>query len=245
MNCLEVDMGNTRIKWRYAENGDYVSSGALPLIDAKNFAQSLKVQSVGPDKIIVANVAGEASGNLLESSCRVCWNVTPIFVETQKKAYGVEVAYADVSKLGVDRWLAMLGCHQRHPGRGKVIISLGSAITVDVVDYKGVHAGGYIVPGLRLMRESLRVNTAQVQVDKLGLQKVDLGKNTAEAVEHGMLKMVIAFIEAVTAPFMVHQNSQWVVALTGGDAIAVASSLTIDYLHEPELVLDGLALISR
>ncbi|MCX4026311.1 type III pantothenate kinase [Endozoicomonas sp. SM1973] len=244
MNRLEVDVGNTRIKWRYAEGGSYVAKGALDLSEAPEVAKKLRIQGVMPQQIIVANVAGEEVRLQLKDGCQRGWEVEPYFVKTQKNAYGIEVAYADVTKLGVDRWLAMLGCHHLYPSCAKVVVSLGSAITVDVIDMNGMHEGGYIVPGFRLMRESLRVSTAQVQVDSTSLQRVDLGKNTAEAVEHGMLKMVIAFIESVVVPLK-PQNSEAIVVITGGDAAAIASSLTVDYLHEPELVLDGLALIAQ
>ncbi|MDE1464711.1 type III pantothenate kinase [Spartinivicinus poritis] len=244
MNRLEVDVGNTRIKWRYAESSCYVAKGVLDLNEASGLAKKLRIQGIMPQQVFVANVAGEEVGLQLKQSCQSGWEVEPYFVKTQKNAYGIEVAYADVTKLGVDRWLAMLGCHHLYPNCSKVVVSLGSAITIDVIDMNGMHEGGYIVPGFRLMRESLRVNTAQVQVDSTNLRRVDLGKNTAEAVEHGMLKMVIAFIESVVAPLKL-QNSEAIVVIAGGDAAAIASSLTVDYLHEPELVLDGLALIAQ
>ncbi|WP_163835750.1 type III pantothenate kinase [Spartinivicinus ruber] len=243
MNRLEIDVGNTRIKWRYLEKGSFISKGALALAKTAELVSNLQMQGLVPQQIVVANVAGDKVQSQLCVSCQQGWGVEPHFVKTQKNAYGIEVAYADVSKLGVDRWLAMLGCHHLYPDYNKVVVSLGSAITIDVIKSNGRHEGGYIVPGFRLMRESLRVNTAQVQVDKTDQQRIDLGKNTAEAVEHGMLKMVIAFIESVAAPIKL-QNDQTVVVITGGDAATIASSLTVDYLHKPELVLDGLSLVS-
>ncbi|MDP1069535.1 type III pantothenate kinase, partial [Klebsiella pneumoniae] len=68
-------------------------------------------------------------------------------------------------RMGVDRWLAMLAAWQR-VGQSCWVVDCGSAITLDLLDAEGRHQGGYILPGLRLMQQSLLGNTAEVRVDR-------------------------------------------------------------------------------
>ena len=67
---------------------------------------------------------------------------------------GVRIAYAEPSRLGVDRFLALLAAHARGPGPW-LLVSAGSALTVDLLDVGGQHIGGVIAPSPEHMRAAL------------------------------------------------------------------------------------------
>ena len=80
-------------------------------------------------------------------------------VRTLPEAAGVRIAYAEPSRLGVDRFLALLGAHARGPGPW-LLVSAGSALTVDLLDSSGQHRGGVIAPSPEHMRAALAARFA-------------------------------------------------------------------------------------
>jgi type III pantothenate kinase len=112
-------------------------------------------------------------------------------------------------------------------------------MTVDVIDIEGRHQGGYILPGLRMMRAALHAGTAALPLaDGTNL---DIGRNTATAIASGTLLGLVATIERVAAEQIRHYKSLQCI-LTGGDGELVGRHLKIPYHYEPDLVLKGLAI---
>src|SRR5690606_27148505 len=75
-------------------------------------------------------------------------------VRVEREMAGVRIGYADASRLGVDRALAMVAARGRVPGP-VLVVGVGTALTVDLLDADGVHRGGCIAPSPTLMREAL------------------------------------------------------------------------------------------
>ena len=96
--------------------------------------------------------------------------------------------------------------------------------------------GGYILPGLSLMRESLHSGTAQVSANDDMDDAIAPANNTSAAVNRGSLFAVIATIEKLA------QRHQALLVLTGGDANLIKGVLNIDALYERDLVIDGLSV---
>ncbi len=101
--------------------------------------------------------------------------------------------YEDPSRLGVDRWLSVLAARQLSTGP-LIVVGLGTAGTLDFVDAKGVHKGGFIVPGLRLMTEALFGGTADVHVAFEASRSEEPGTNTEDAVRRGVVLMLSDFV---------------------------------------------------
>ena len=91
-----------------------------------------------------------------------------------------------IESLGVDRWLALLAAHRHAPTEPLMVLDCGSAITLDLLVVGGRHLGGYIVPGLALMRSSLLSETAGVAVEALSSVTSCPGRDTSTAVGHGL-----------------------------------------------------------
>ena len=118
-----------------------------------------------------------------------------------------------------------------------LVVDAGSAITIDLIGPQGVHLGGYISPGLRLMREALWQGTAKVQVDRVeSLNMLVPGTCTQDAVNRGCLLAVVATIEKLASQYPAS------IVITGGDATVVAEALSLTSDHVPDLVLDGLTV---
>ena len=118
----------------------------------------------------------------------------------------------------------------------------GSAITIDFVLPGGRHLGGYILPGLRLMKESLKLGTRNVAIDPDSEAEELLapGRRTVEAVNHGIYMAAVSAINRVYAEVCDMEGVALPLLLTGGDARVVSRGLQVPHAVWPDMVYGGL-----
>ena len=225
--ALDIDMGNTRTKWRC---GDV--AGALP-------SPELPYPAVVPERVRVASVLGNRGD--IAQAIRKRFGVEPEFAATSASLAGVSCGYREPHRLGVDRWLAVVAAWQRSR-HALAVISVGTAACVDFVDADGRHAGGYIAPGLRLLADALDRRTADVRPDPRAAPRLEPGTDTQQAVAAGTLLMLNAFVDAAIVRLQSRSAPPVAVYLTGGDVGLLAPRPGVDVRCEPELVLEGLAI---
>ena len=241
---LELDLGNTRGKWRLLDAGEVVARGALAVADIHSGHLPRQWSQLQPQRVRAANVAGREVAEGLGRAVREEFGLAVEFARVEPSCAGVTCAYSEVERLGVDRWLAVLAAHDRDSGPA-LVVDCGSAVTLDLLDTGGRHLGGYILPGLELMRRALYRDTAAVQVPQAFAAGMSLtpGDSTDKAVNRGLPLMVLG---AMGRALQYLQRERRATAprlwLTGGDADLISS--LCEWPHElvPELVLDGLAL---
>jgi type III pantothenate kinase len=247
---LVIDVGNTRIKWALIEAGGLVDTQSALHRGEPDSALSALAAAL-PDELtraIVANVAGDAFGSRLTQLLRARAGITPELVAVQAEAHGVRCGYADPSRLGVDRWIAVLAAHHHAPGAA-CVVDAGTAATFDAVDAGGQHLGGLIIPGPRLLAAALDRNTsdigatAAVEAAPDGLDL--LGRTTDAAVGHGSWLAVAAAIDRAVATVEKALGERPTVYLTGGDAPMLSAWLETKVQLRADLVLEGLALFGR
>lgn len=242
---LLLDVGNTRLKWAQLTDGQLAGFGAV----AHDRAHSVQFEALwnaesAPLAVLISSVAGRVFNAQLARACEQQWALTPRFVQAEVRHAGVKNAYHEPKRLGVDRWCALLGARAL-TADPVCIIDCGSAITVDVMDATGLHRGGWIVPGLAMMRHSLQTQTAQLgaaELTALPLDEADWGCDTQTGIAWGTLYTACAFIEYALQRFRRQMGREVVCLLTGGDAARLKPMLSVDTRHEPHLVLQGLAL---
>ncbi len=237
---LEVDAGNTRIKWRLLRAGLTLKSHAVSSL--KGLAASVGACQLAA--IRVASVRGREFDVDLAALCLREWGVEPEFARVLSQAGGVRNTYDDPSVLGVDRWLAVLAAYQRSRS-ACLVIDCGSAVTVELVDSRGVYLGGYIAPGVGLMLDALDRKTHAVKPLFTGLQEsVSPGRNTEDAVNAGLLLMLLGLIRSALAQLEAAGAEEFDVYCTGGDVDLLVPYLKLSdkvrVIRVPELVLDGL-----
>lgn len=234
------DAGNTRLKlWACAHDATVLAEtsiaheGSLP----RALAQLADEFHEAPAALRGASVLDEAKTVEFSNVCVARWGLRPQLAQSLRAQAGVSNAYgADYARLGVDRWLALLGYDRQslREGQSACVVDCGTAITVDLLQQSGMHEGGYILPGLAMMKGALLQHTARVRHDALVHQALTPGTNTAEAVEHGALLAVVSLLERLQA-----EGGRDLV-LTGGDAARVGRALSCSYREEPLLLLKGL-----
>jgi len=234
---LEIDAGNTFIKWRYRTGAD--KAGMRGRWITREFsAADLEDCAARPQQVLVGSVAGRALEQVLSQAVEAAWGVPVRFARSAATAAGVSNSYTDPSRMGVDRWLVMLAAWQRYR-EPCCIVDCGSAITIDLLDMQGRHEGGFILPGLRLMREVLTGSTAGILVDRdVHDFSLEPGMDTSAAVAHGTNLMFSALAQHVPQ-WLQYQCSGRRLLVTGGDG-ELFCSLAGQGEWAPDLVLDGL-----
>ncbi|WP_288132846.1 type III pantothenate kinase [Microbulbifer sp.] len=250
MSILELDLGNTRCKWRQLASAgvaDVVSRGAFATSAWRSGALPGDWQGLSLSRVRVANVAGEGVAEAVRQYFMDGFGLEPEFAKVSTRCAGVTCAYKDVSRLGVDRWLAVLAAHQRDPSPS-LVVDCGSAVTLDLLGSGGCHLGGYIVPGLALMRRALFQDTDAVKVHggTAASRSLAPGRDTAEAVNRGLPLMVLGAIEEARQQLMSAavgpSEPAPKVWITGGDSAYLSSLCTLEHVRVDDLVLEGLAL---
>ncbi len=243
-----VDIGNTRIKWATLADGQLVGSRSVVHRDSLDaalaaFASALPEQS----RIIAANVAGERTAERLRAVVATRRGTSLDFVTTSAERFGVRSAYADPSRLGVDRWVAVLAAYHRARGAA-CAIDAGTAVTFDAVDASGTHLGGLIFPGAGLLATALDRNTSDIGATAAapaaarGLEL--LGRNTDAAVGHGAWLALSAALDRAVVTVERALGTRPVVYLTGGDAESLLGWLETRVELRADFVLEGLALFA-
>lgn len=244
LRVLDFDLGNTRIKWRYSSAGRAIDEGALAHEGLGPHA--LPVGTASLDRIRIASVVQGERLEALVGLCRTHWQIEPEIARVLDHCAGVRQGYTDKTRLGVDRWLALLAAYNA-AGEACVLVSCGTAITVDLVTRDGEHLGGYIAPGLELMRRALFSGTGAVKLDRIEPpDSLAPARDTLPAVSRGLILMVKGLVDNAVAELRSRGELPEII-LTGGDGelmipfLIVADSST-KARYRPNLVLDGLSL---
>jgi type III pantothenate kinase len=243
-----LDVGNTTLKWAFHENGKLTGRGSFVHRDRQlaGLVERAWGEWPAPPGLAVANVAGRAAQEAITRWAGERWELEPMFVRTTAAAAGVSNGYARPEQLGVDRWAASVAAWDARKA-AVLVIDCGSAITADLVDEDGRHRGGLIAPGVGMMRHCLSRDTANLDIlppDQA--QPLNLfGHDTAAAIRSGTLCMATAAIDRIAEQARRRYGGGLCVLLTGGDAPVMQPLLGCRTMHDPDLVLKGVALLAE
>ena len=245
MKTLLIDAGNTRLKWGVAEDGDIRRTGHIARQKIRERGLSVLTTRLprSVDAVMVSNVAGPTFATRLAGLLGAHCNVDAQFAKTSRSACGVSNGYAQPRRMGVDRWVALIGAWAEL-GKACVVVDAGTAVTIDALDDDGQHLGGQILPGVGLMARALAADTSDIPATRspkpgrfAGLDM--FAKNTADAVASGAENAVTGAVERAIKTLRSDAYDVDVV-LTGGDALRILEALDDAPLHRPNLVLQGL-----
>jgi type III pantothenate kinase len=243
MNLL-VDLGNTRLKWMLESGGATIAHGAVAHADTSSAAALSLTLSLAwgglprVAKICIASVAPLAIDVELEAIAKQEFEVVPEFLRSPAFALGIRNAYAEPERLGIDRFLGLAAAHATHR-RAQIVVSVGTALTLDALDADGTHLGGWILPSPALMRDALLARTARVGAADGRI--IEFADTTADAVRSGTVNAAIGAVERFRVNAERRFAKRTALVVTGGGADELAPMLP-DAERRDDLVLDGLAL---
>lgn len=238
---LELDCGNSFIKWRVqADIGEILASGVAESLPAA--LASIAGKGLIPTACRMVSVRSDLETQELELELAERLRVPVFLARPGESLAGVSNGYMQPERLGLDRWLALVAAFHMSQS-ACLVLDLGTALTADFVSREGCHLGGFICPGLALMRAQLKTHTRRIRYEQdeaVGLLRQP-GRNTAEAVERGCMHMIRSFAEGQVVLAQELLGDDFQLFLTGGDAVYIADQFPRAHLI-PDLVFRGLAL---
>ncbi|WP_303292324.1 type III pantothenate kinase [Marinobacter sp. SS5-14b] len=211
---LLIDAGNTRVKWRLA-HGSVIQAEGVSVLDSPQPFSGLPVLEREIHSVGVSSVGSEAGQRGLERAIRQITPAPVSFYGSEAQRDGLLNSYRDVSKMGSDRWYAMLACWQSVRA-GFALVDAGSAVTVDYVGEDGCHLGGFILPGLQMMRRSLKLDAARIGFEFDDQLDTRPGRSTGECANHGLAWLTQGIIRQIHSDVAGSRLGR--IFLTGGDA---------------------------
>ncbi|MDD0841301.1 pantothenate kinase [Pseudomonas sp. Gutcm_11s] len=234
---LELDCGNSLIKWRLLSEAPAVAPvGGVVDSDEALLGALLAVPGLALSGCRLVSVRSDVETAALVGLLEREFGAPVLCAQPALELGGVSNGYEEYARLGLDRWLAVVGAYQL-AGGACLVLDLGTAVTSDLVSADGEHLGGYICPGLPLMRNQLRTHTRRIRYDDVAAEKalhsLRPGRSTVEAVERGCALMLRGFALAQVELASECLGDGFSVYLTGGDA-----SLVREVLPQARLVSD-------
>lgn len=237
MSTWLFDLGNSRLKC--APLGSDGLPGEVVAIDHREGDLAAHLARLLPSRFEAACVASVASEALrvalLDALVGRCRRIS--IARTERAFAGIRVAYAQPQRLGVDRFLALVAAHSRGAGAA-VVVGIGTAMTLDLVDADGRHRGGRIAPSPTLMREALHARAAQLPC--VGGDYRVFATDTVDALASGCDGAALALIERTVDAAHEKLGAAPRLLLHGGGSGALLGRLQ-NATHVPALVLEGLA----
>lgn len=163
-------------------------------------------------------------------------------IRTQPRCGKLRIAYPEPAQLGVDRFLALLAASERDDGPW-LVVSAGSALTLDLLAVDGAHLGGMIAPMPSHMRQALARNFAQLDVPEGRVH--DFADNTADAIATGAHTALLGAVEHSLRKARERLQATPTLLLGGGNAELLAGMDHSRILNVPALVLDGMTFYVR
>ncbi len=229
------DLGNSRLKFAPVVDG-LVGEARACAHDTKSFDAGW--EATLPQRLDAAWVAAVASPELrvalLDALSRRTRRIH--VARTQRVFAGVRIAYAQPQRLGVDRFLALLAARARDP-RAALVVGVGTALTVDLLDAQGLHRGGRIAPSPALMREALHARAPRLPAT--GGTWTEFADDTDDALASGCEGAALALVQSSLDAARRMLGEAPVLLLHGGGASPLLPRLP-QATHAPALVLEGL-----
>lgn len=238
---LAIDSGNTNIKWGIHNHQTFLNVVVTPQFNFSSLEDSWKV--IPPlALIIISNVAGSAVQKSLGDLLPIV-PCQPLWVEAKKIQCGLRNNYNDPKSLGSDRWASLIAVWNIYH-EPCIVVTIGTAMTIDMISETGEFIGGKITPGLRLLNNAL--------VDDTCLPNADSGKydsfslSTENALFTGVIDSLVGVIERTQRAMLNKYNYKKVhCILSGGDSEVILPYLDPQFMIIDNLVLKGLVTIAQ
>lgn len=249
MTFLAIDVGNTRLKWALF---DTPRPGAQLLAHGAEFLDHIDRLGDGPwaalpvpERMLGCVVAGDAVKRRVVEQMEL-WDVLSQWVVPGDSEAGLINGYDHPTRLGADRWVAMIGARHRMlaqgPARPIVLVMVGTAVTVEAIDTHGRFLGGLILPGHGIMLKALESGTAGLHVPTGEVRPFP--SNTSDALPSGGTYAIAGAVERMYQHLKEHCGEEPVCMMTGGAGWKMAPSMTRPFELVDQLIFDGLLEIA-
>lgn len=248
---LAIDIGNTRLKWALydaAHPGAALQAHGAEFLDhIERLAEGPWADLPAPGSMLGCVVAGDAVRRRAEEQIVERFECAPRWVVASAAEAGIVNGYDHPTRLGADRWVAMIGARHRMlgtgPARPMVVVMIGTAVTVEAIDASGKFLGGLILPGHGIMLRALESGTAGLHVPTGEVR--EFPTNTSDALTSGGTYAIAGAVERMVQHVRSHCGAEPACYMTGGAGWKMAPVMNGDFELVESLIMDGLLVIAR
>lgn len=235
---LLIDIGNTRLKWALARDGQLQQQGVV-VHGGKPAGTLAQLPAASIEACWIAQVTGREQEAALQEAIRGQYGCASVFARSTAQWQGLRNAYREPERLGVDRWLAMVAVWQQHRGAA-CVVDAGTALTADVINANGHHLGGFIAAGLHTQQAAV-LGATRFEFRQDTAYSSGLGQDTEACVRQGALFACLGATERAR----LLAGTEALGVLAGGDAASLHAHLHGSWQLRPALVLEGLLALSQ
>jgi type III pantothenate kinase len=247
---LALDIGNTRLKWALYESAvpgaNVMAHGAEFLEQIETLAERAWAGLPRPHRMLGCSVAADAVRRRAEAQVDEAWGLPGHWVHASAAEAGLTNGYDHPTRLGADRWVAMIGARHRLLARGErcpmVVVMVGTAVTVEAVDTEGRFLGGLILPGHGIMLRALESGTAGLHVPTGEVRAFPT--NTSDALTSGGTYAIAGAVERMVQHVRQHCGAEPACIMTGGAGWKMAPHMSVPCELVDSLIFDGLLEIA-
>ncbi len=247
---LAIDVGNSNIVLGSYDRDTLlftlrISSDTSKTADelAVTIKSVLTLHNMTPDKIegaIISSVVPQLTYALKEAVTTLTGK-PPFIVEPGIKT-GINIKIDNPAQLGSDLLVDSVAAAAFYP-LPAIVIDMGTATTLSVLDENAALIGGAIVPGVKISANALAGNTAQLPHISIQAPKKAIATNTVDCMQSGMVFGTAAMLDGMIDRFEKELGKKCTVISTGGLAEEICKHTTHEITYNPNLMLEGLKVI--
>ncbi len=249
---LAVDIGNTNIVVGLLDKTNIINSARLAtdkkktdmdfLIQLKLMLSVFKVKDTEIEGSILSSVVPELT-NQIFNALKNLLNKKPYVIGPGIKT-GLNIKIDNPQTLGSDRVCDAV-CVIEEYKVPAIIIDMGTATTISVIDKNKNHIGGMIIPGIKTSLDSLSTNASQLPYISLDDPKVLIGKNTIDCMKSGIIYGNVALVDGLIDRIKEELDEDYVVIATGGLSKLIIKHSKHNIIYDENLLLKGLYYIYK
>jgi type III pantothenate kinase len=247
---LAIDIGNTNIVLGVMEGKEILFEARLSTdpvktadqysVELKNILELFQVDLTALEGSIISSVVPPVF-NAVKTSVRRITGKVPLVVGPGIKT-GLNIRMDNPSSVGSDLIVDAVAALAKYQPP-LIIIDMGTATTISVVDEKGSYIGGCICPGVRVSLDALTSHAAQLPGISMERPKKAIGKNTIDCMRSGVLMGNAAMVDGMIDRIEEELGMPATTIITGGTARYVLPSCRKPIIYEKDLLLMGLGLL--
>jgi len=249
---LTIDIGNSNIVIGCVKENEICMEARLRTEATKTSDQYcidlkllLEINNIDPEQIegaILASVVPQVL-NSFRTAVRKLIGKTPLVVGPGLKT-GLNILLENPGQTGADLVVADVAALQEYKPP-IIIVDMGTATTMSVLDQNGAHIGGCIIPGVKISMDALTERTALLPGLQLDQPKAAIGRNTVDAMRSGIMMGTAAMIDGMVARMEEELGCKTTVVATGGIAKFILPLCKTEVLYDKDLLIKGLAVLYK
>lgn len=249
---LTIDIGNSNIVLGGVQEDAIVFEARLRTEATKTSDQYcvdlkilLDVYNVRPEEIegcIISSVVPQVLNSFQTAIKKLTGKVSLVVGPGLKT--GLDIRLENPGQTGADLVVADVAALREHKPP-LIVIDMGTATTMSVLDENGAHIGGCIIPGVRISLDALTERTALLPGLQLDQPKRAIGRNTVDAMRSGIMIGTACMLDGMVERFEQELGQKTTVVATGGIAKFIVPLCKTPMVYDKDLLIKGLAALYR